>query len=107
VSAVWRAISRPDDDAEVVRLAGELDLAVVDQLERDLRAALAQASSTLHVDLADVTYIDSSSVGVLMRTLATATNEGKVLRVVNASGVPRRVLEVAGVAAALGLDEVE
>ena len=54
-----------------------------------------------------MTYIDSSSVGVLMRTLATATNEGKVLRVVNASGVPRRVLEVAGVAAALGLDEVE
>jgi anti-sigma B factor antagonist len=107
VSAVWRAISRRDDGTGMVYLVGELDLSVVDQLEDQLRTALARATKALKVDLTDVTYIDSSSVGVLMRTLAAATDEGKAMRVVNAHGVCRRVLEVAGVAEVLGVDGAE
>ena len=107
MSAVFRAISRRDDGTGMVYLVGELDLAVVDELEAELRDALARATSALKVDLSDVTYIDSSSVGVLMRTLAAATDDGKTMRVVNARGVCRRVLEVTGVADVLGVDGVE
>jgi anti-sigma B factor antagonist len=107
VSATWRAIARRDDGTGVVYLVGELDLSVVEQLEEELRGALAQSKRALKIDLTDVTYIDSSSVGVLMRTLSAATDAGKTMRVVNACGICRRVLEVAGVAEVLGLDGVE
>ena len=107
MSAVWRAVSRHDDGVGVVRLEGELDLSVVNELEDELQQALQNAATGLHVDVADVTYIDSSSVGAIMRTFAVALNEGKTLRVVNARGIPRRVLELAGVSDILGLDGTE
>jgi anti-sigma B factor antagonist len=104
VSAVWRAIAPHDDGSGVVHLSGELDIAVVEELERELRAAVSTTTTRLDIDLDEVTYIDSSSVGAIMRTLAAATEVGKSLRVINARGVPRRVLEISGVGEVLGLE---
>jgi anti-sigma B factor antagonist len=54
------------DDALVVRLAGELDLYNAPGLREHLLAAAAEAPSRLVVDLAEVDFVDSTALGVLI-----------------------------------------
>ena len=71
--------------ALVVRLAGELDLYNADAVREGLFAAAARAPGRLVVDLESVTFIDSTTLGVLIeaRVEADATGAG--------SCSPRRV----------------
>ena len=99
----WSASREPGETT--VHLHGELDLAAADRLEKELLAAMADCPDELSVDLADVTYMDSSAIRTLLRVCAFATDDGKRVRVSGASGVSRRVLEIAGVDKVLGLDD--
>ncbi len=98
---------RRDDEerrSPVLHLEGELDLAVAEELEQQLLHALRGADERLCIDLSEVTYIDSSSVRALLRAAAIAHDRGKRVQVTSASGISRRVLELAGVEDLLGLD---
>jgi anti-anti-sigma factor len=82
-----------DDGATTVVLAsGELDLAARDAL----RAALAPLTGTVVVDLADVTFLDSSCIGVLAGAGQRLRDLGGDLQVRNPGDVPRRALEITG-----------
>ena len=93
-----------DSGSPVLHLEGELDLSVAEELEQQLLHALRSADERLCVDLSEVTYIDSSSVRALLRAAAVAHDRGKRVQVTSASGISRRVLELAGVEDLLGLD---
>ena len=100
------APGREDDQgaSPVLHLQGELDLAVSEELEQRLLHALRRADERLCIDLSGVTYIDSSSVRALLRAAAIAHDRGKKVQVTRASGISRRVIELAGVEDILGLD---
>jgi anti-sigma B factor antagonist len=49
----------------VVRVAGEVDLAVAPELEADIDAALASDAGSVVVDLAAATFLDSMALSVL------------------------------------------
>jgi anti-anti-sigma factor len=104
VSAAWRADEQPDGGRPVLHLEGELDLSVADELEQQLLHALRRADERLCIDLSEVTYLDSSSVRALLRAAAIAHDDGKRVQVTSASGISRRVLQLAGVDQVLGLD---
>src|SRR5436190_24389993 len=104
MTTAWRAMREPGDDS-TVRLEGELDLAAADRLEKELLAAVDACAGELRVDLAGVTYLDSSAIRALLLASALASDDGKRLRVSGASGMSRRVLEIAGVDKVLGLDD--
>jgi stage II sporulation protein AA (anti-sigma F factor antagonist) len=104
VTAAWRADDHPDSGNSVLHLGGELDLSVAEELEQQLLHALRRADERLFVDLSEVTYLDSSSVRALLRAAAIAHDGGKRVQVTSASGISRRVLELAGVEEVLGLD---
>jgi anti-anti-sigma factor len=91
---------RRDDSTDRVRirlvLAGEFDLAARDELESALASALR--AGDVVVDMGEVTFLDCSGVGVLTRGLSQAWREGRGLRVVNAAGSVRHMLELTGVA---------
>jgi anti-sigma B factor antagonist len=103
MNPAWRASRDPGDST--VRLEGELDLAAAERLERELLTAVKECDGELHVDLVAVTYLDSSAIRALLRASALASDDGKRLRISGASGVSRRVLEIAGVDKVLGLDD--
>ena len=93
-----------ESGSSVLHLEGELDLSVAEELEQQLLHALRRADERLCVDLSEVTYIDSSSVRALLRAAAIAHDRGKRVQVTSASGISRRVIELAGVEDILGLD---
>ena len=79
-------------------LSGEIDLAVAPDLqERGAELAKAVAPGELEVDLADVTFIDSSGLGALISLRNTARTCGANLRLVRLSSAVQRFFELAGV----------
>jgi len=92
----------PADGAPVIRLHGELDLATAPRLVEALRSALQPKPASLVVDLRELTFIDSTGIGVLMSAYRRAEAEGfsfvlrdprrGVLRTLQVTGVAHLVL---------------
>ncbi len=98
------AVQHVPPDQRVVTVTGELDLAIAGQLRRTLLDAVTDASTrTVTVDLAGVSFIDSSIVGALIAAHTTAARAGKSLTVERASGLVARVLDLVGASRPLGL----
>jgi anti-anti-sigma factor len=89
-----------------VVLQGEIDFG-------NVPAVLAEASSAIRrrrpavvrVDLAGVTYFDSSAVRMLVRIASVADEVSAIIRIENASPAVRRVLEITGLWANFGMSE--
>lgn len=78
----------------VVTAAGELDLGVRD----DLREVLAGLAGEVTVDLTEVTFVDSSAIGVFVGADKRLSEAGGDLRFHNPQDMPRRALEIVGLA---------
>ena len=57
---------RPDDHTVVIACDGELDLSTAPQLKWRLVDALEAGATAIVVDLGDVTFMDSTALGVLV-----------------------------------------
>ena len=55
-------------EAYLIRLQGEFDLHTGPQFERRVLEALGRGASQIVIDLSDVSFIDSTTIGILMRT---------------------------------------
>ena len=84
-----------------VQPPAELDIATAETLLDQVRTILAEQPAAIVVDLAGVTFCDSSGIGALMDAQAIAASAGVPLRVTAARPVIRRSLEITGVLALL------
>lgn len=76
---------------------GALDFGFADQLTGVLAAALDEQPAQVVLDLGDVWLVDAGVIRVLVAFGAQAAAAGCELRIVNASGIVRHVLELTGV----------
>ncbi len=78
----------------VVALHGELDVASVDGLAE---ALVEVAGSTLVVDLADLTFMDSTGIGALVvaRNRVLASGQGQLV-LTKPTAIVRKALEIVG-----------
>jgi anti-anti-sigma factor len=78
----------------IVTVRGEIDL----ESSSELTAALAglEAPGDVDVDLADVTYIDSSGLRALLTARDAASAAGGRLRVSATSSIVARLIEITG-----------
>lgn len=90
------------DDEVVVSLRGELDADTCQGLGPRLLAA-AVGVPTLVIELSELTFIDSSGISELLRVRETVDERGQRFAVRNPSTTVRRVLEITGLGAHLGL----
>ncbi|HEV7900214.1 MAG TPA: STAS domain-containing protein [Planosporangium sp.] len=94
---------RADGSGLVIALYGEMDLSVSNSFEVMVRHVITRRRpGVLHLDLAGLRFIDSTAVSVLVRLWRLARRERCSLRVVNATGVVHRVLDVTGALAIVG-----
>jgi anti-anti-sigma factor len=80
----------------VVALSGEIDLASLDPVERELAAAVAEPPPLLVVDLREVTFLDSSGLRLILRLDRGQREAGSRLAVVRGGRRVARVLELTG-----------
>lgn len=83
------------DGALVVQIEGEIDLSTASQFEKELLDSMGQGAN-LVVDLAGVDFMDSTGIGVLVRTSKKVTANGGIMGLLSAKGSVRRVIEVSG-----------
>jgi anti-sigma B factor antagonist len=89
-----------------VHVAGELDVAV----SAELSAALVEyvsAGGDLTIDMSEVTFMDSTAIGVLVRAHNELSASGARLTITNPSTVVLRILQLTGLVALLHADIAE
>jgi anti-sigma B factor antagonist len=85
------------DDIVTVSLYGDIDLSATAQVRETLQsAARDDAVQHIVVDLAGVTFIDSTALGVLVATHTAAQRRGATFVVTNPGSMATMVLTVTG-----------
>ena len=85
---------------ETLYVAGELDIASGPVLEHAVLRALDGQGGEFHLDLSDLTFVDSTGAAALASLHKRVASLGRRLVIVSPSGPVRRVL------ALMGLDKV-
>lgn len=80
----------------VVRLEGECDMATAPQLQETLQQFRPPAVDQVILDLSDLTFLDSSGIGVIVAALKRLREADGELKIAGASGPVLRVLEITG-----------
>lgn len=88
---------RRDPLSAYVSLYGEIDMASADTALATLHEAMDGLHQRLDIDLADVRFLDSSGISILMRCWRRAGQIGCRLSVINARPNVYRVMQIAGV----------
>lgn len=84
-----------------LRLAGELDLATAPELNAAIDRLAAEGHRELLLDLAELTFCDSTGIAAFVRGDNLAAAAGGWLRLTGATGRVARVLQVTGLAEVL------
>lgn len=92
----------PDVDAITVRLSGEIDVANATALT-DALEAVSEPGRRLVLDMAEVTFIDSSGINVLLRAANWLGDRHAGLTIGAASVNVRKILEILGLTDHFGL----
>jgi anti-anti-sigma factor len=83
-------------EARTVMVRGEVDLATASELESLVRSALAEAPDGVVLDLAQLTFIDSSGLRALVALAKDAASRNSSLALRNLPRHAQRVLDLTG-----------
>ena len=85
------------DTKTIIRIEGEVDVSNASELRDALDTALADGAKEVEADFAEVAYIDSTGIGVLVGAAHRAQESGSVLVVANPQKSVERVFSLLGV----------
>jgi len=85
-----------DADTTTVGLSGEVDVLTVDQVRVALADAIAGRPRAVVVDLADLSFIDSTGLGALIFGFQRCRDEGIAFRLARPSRGVHQILVLSG-----------
>jgi anti-sigma B factor antagonist len=97
VQSHFRVEVQSRDQATVISVAGELDLASSPALQEELERVAAD-SRLLIIDLRELDFMDSTGLSVLVRAHQRAEEQGRRLAMVKGPQQVQRLLSLTGVA---------
>jgi anti-sigma B factor antagonist len=83
-----------DDRTHVITVTGEIHVSTAPQFSRRLSDAIGQGKTAVVLDLADVTFIDSTGLSVLLSGLRRVTRSGGRMAIVCTNPTVLRLFEV-------------
>ena len=94
------------DSVGTIHVSGEVDITNVAPLDKAVNQLLADGATTLVFDCAELTFIDSTGLAVLLRAYKAARARNGSVTVRHPSRFVRRLLDVTGLGAELRVDSV-
>lgn len=85
-----------DGGASVIALSGEVDLYTAPELKQELLGVIEAGSTNVVVDLTETTFIDSTTLGVLVSGLKRVRPEGGQVGLVIVDRNIRKIFEITG-----------
>lgn len=92
--------------ATVIRVSGELDLATSPALDQELERVAGEGVPLVLVDLANLEFMDSTGLSVLVRAHQRRTERGQRFGLINSSQQVQRLLTLTGVKDRLVLEQL-
>ncbi len=90
-----KASTRQVDGVSIIDLSGRITLGEGSVVLRDtIRDVVGQGSKKILLNLADVTYIDSSGIGELVSAFTTVRNQGGELKLLNLTKKVHDLLQI-------------
>ena len=103
-SAFSATVSHRDDDSAIVTVSGELDISTAPALKSVLDELCGNGRLKVIVDLSGMSFIDSSGLGLLVKTLKLVRQRtGASLKIINASANVHNVIQIAKLDSMLGV----
>jgi anti-sigma B factor antagonist len=90
--------------ANAIAAFGEIDVATAPELRSALNTMIDGGASAVEVDMAGVTFIDSSGLGALIAALKRARQRDSDITISNLAGATRRVFEITGLVDVFKID---
>jgi anti-sigma B factor antagonist len=88
--------STAQGDRTIVHVGGEIDVYTAPALRRQLDEQIQRGCRDMVVDLSDVTFLDSTGLGVLVGRLKLIRGQGGTMRVFGARDRVLRVFTITG-----------
>ena len=83
---------------KVIKLAGHIRMGeAIDRFRNEIDGHLAQGDSRFLIDMGDVRSLDSSGIGMLVRSLSLAKQKGGTIKLSNVPQQASQTLRVTGV----------
>jgi anti-anti-sigma factor len=96
VSDAWVTVSAEGRSVRLV-LGGEIDMSNAVAVEDEIDAAISNQVTAVHIDLSDVTYLDSAGLRILFGLASRLPTLQIELELVAPTGSPaHRVMEISG-----------
>jgi anti-anti-sigma factor len=96
-----------ESDHVAIAPRGELDMATVEALEHELRRQRDSGGRTIVLDLAGLSFMDSTGLHLVARWSAEAERDGFAFQVKPGPPAIQRVFELAGILEAIPLRQGE
>ena len=93
-----------EDGCTVVVVSGEIDVATGPEFER---ALLSTSATNVALDMAGVSFMDSSGIAVILRATARYAAAGGGLTIRNIQDGPLRVMQLTGIVNELTIEQRE
>jgi len=77
-------------------LVGEVDISNAHYFRKQLETALAEVKQNITIDLADLNYIDSTGLGVIIGVYGSVKKEGYSIKVLNPKDNVKKLLVISG-----------
>jgi anti-sigma B factor antagonist len=92
----FKMSSERDGDVHAIRLFGELDLATIDPVQRELERVEASDAPSIVIDLSGLVFMDSTGVRLLVGAHARSREASDRLTLLRGGPAVQHVLEVSG-----------
>jgi len=96
-------LTRPSPDVAIVALEGEVDIYSAPQFKEALLSGIDDGATTIVVDLAGVTFIDSTALGVLVSGAKRVRPRNGRLDIVCTDENITRIFEITGLDRIFGI----
>ncbi|GEK57475.1 anti-sigma factor antagonist [Marinococcus halophilus] len=93
------------DKKKILRVAGEVDAYTAPELKANLNPLTEEEGVEVIVDLTDVSYIDSTGLGIFIGALKSAENHGATLRLTGLNERVKRLFTITGLDEVITIDD--
>ena len=78
------------------KLVGEVDISNAHYFKKQLETALNEKKQNITIDLSELTYIDSTGLGVIIGVYGTIKKDGLSIKVMNPRENVKKLLNISG-----------
>lgn len=97
--------SQEQDKHYDVTVSGELDVATVPELEKVLVPIRQAGTHDIHVNLENLSYMDSTGLGLFVGTLKSLNQNNKELYILGVNNRIKRLFEITGLSELMHVNE--